>query len=491
MVSLYQENKQKEAADLVKGGLGKHYTDEIRRLSEKASRMQFENLQKRRIANETLILKLNRYLYYTIGLVFLFFLFNFFQLIRFFRKQKLIQERLKQNEEIFSTLFYKSPVMKWIVNEETRQITDVNDAICEFFGFSKVEMTGKTADQIGILLPPGIRETLNKQLQLKGKLRNVEVYTSNKKGEKKWISIDIDPINLYGTKSLIAAMLDITERKESELHVISLNEELEGKVLLKTKEIRESEEKLKILNEQLELKVQERTEQLEKANKELEAFSYSVSHDLRAPLRSINGFATIIEEDYGNKMDDEEKRLLSVIKTNTQKMGNLIDDLLAFSRMGRKEISKSAIDTQKMVTEVIHDLSPQETTKISWIIHALPSCWGDANTIPQVWVNLISNAIKYSRKKEIPEIEIGGFAEEGQTVFYVKDNGVGFDETYSNKLFRVFQRLHSESEFEGTGVGLALADKIISKHGGKMWATSKPDKGACFYFSLPDNQYLN
>lgn len=222
--------------------------------------MQFENLQKRRIANETLILKLNRYLYYTIGLVFLFFLFNFFQLIRFFRKQKLIQERLKQNEEIFSTLFYKSPVMKWIVNEETRQITDVNDAICDFFGFSKVEMAGKTADQIGILLPPGIRETLNKQLQLKGKLRNVEVYTSNKKGEKKWISIDIDPINLYGTKSLIAAMLDITERKESELHVVSLNEELEGKVLLKTKEIRESEEKLKILNEQLELKVQERTE---------------------------------------------------------------------------------------------------------------------------------------------------------------------------------------------------------------------------------------
>ena len=167
-------------------------------------------------------------------------------------------------------------------------------------------------------------------------------------------------------------------------------------------------------------------------------------------------------------------------------MGQLIDDLLAFSRMGRQEILKTNIDTHKMVEEVIEELIPKVKTKyIHWIIHSLPKVNGDMNTIRQVWINLISNAIKYSGNKERQCIEIG-FADQGrQFVFYVKDNGVGFDEKYKDKLFKVFQRLHSTEEFEGTGVGLALVEKIISKHGGKVWAEGKNNEGACFYFSLP------
>jgi light-regulated signal transduction histidine kinase (bacteriophytochrome) len=230
----------------------------------------------------------------------------------------------------------------------------------------------------------------------------------------------------------------------------------------------------------------ERTAQLEAVNKELEGFSYSISHDLRAPLRAIIGFTTILEEDYSSKLDNEARRITSVIKSNANTMGQLIDDLLAFSRTGRHGIIKTNIDTREMVKEVIGNLATQyDQSKISWVIGFLPSVKADMHTIRQVWINLISNAVKYSAKKETPRIEIGSFMKEGQTVFFIKDNGVGFDEQYSNKLFKVFQRLHSADEFEGTGVGLALVEKIISKHMGKVWAEAAVNTGATFYFSLP------
>lgn len=230
----------------------------------------------------------------------------------------------------------------------------------------------------------------------------------------------------------------------------------------------------------------ERTNQLVKLNEELEAFTYSVSHDLRAPLRGIIGFTNILEEDYSAKLDDEAKRITSVIKNNTLKMGQLIDDLLAFSRMGKKELVKTEINSMQLVREVINEMSLHNNDKeIRWNIGSLHPVNADINTIRQVWVNLISNAIKYSAKKDEPRIEIGSTRDRKEVVFYVKDNGVGFDEAYKDKLFKVFQRLHSAEEFEGTGVGLALVEKIVSRHGGKVWAEGKEGQGACFYFSLP------
>jgi signal transduction histidine kinase len=233
---------------------------------------------------------------------------------------------------------------------------------------------------------------------------------------------------------------------------------------------------------ELESKVRERTLQLENANKELESFSYSISHDLRAPLRAVIGFTSILEEEYSSELDDEAKRLTSVIKKNTQKMGDLIDDLLNFSRLARNDIVKTHINSNEMVREVINGLDAKNN--IRWNIQSLPDINADINTIRQVWINLISNAIKYSRNQQHSYIEIGTSMHEGQNTFFVKDNGVGFDQQYSHKLFKVFQRLHAANEFEGTGVGLAIVEKIITKHGGKVWAEAEEGKGASFFFTV-------
>jgi PAS domain S-box-containing protein len=227
-------------------------------------------------------------------------------------------------------------------------------------------------------------------------------------------------------------------------------------------------------------------QELLKANSEMEAFTYSVSHDLRAPLRRIVGFAHILEEEYSSKLDDEAKRITNVIKDNSLKMGQLIDDLLAFSRMTRQDIVKGNVNMEKLVQEVVADIiHTSPGTHIEWIIDSLPFARADSSLLRQVWINLVSNAVKYSAKTPQSRIEIGYYFENNQTVFFVRDNGIGFNEKYSNKLFRVFQRLHSAEEFEGTGVGLAIAEKIITKHGGRIWATGEEGKGAVFYFSLP------
>jgi signal transduction histidine kinase len=247
-------------------------------------------------------------------------------------------------------------------------------------------------------------------------------------------------------------------------------------------------------NQDLEEKIRVRTSQLETVNSELESFSYSISHDLRAPLRSIAGFAGMLEENFSAKMEPEANRILLVIKTNTEKMGHLIDDLLSFSRIGRQEIKKTRINTFEMVKQVIAECAPQTNSSgIEWAVGSLPESMGDLNALRQVWINLISNAVKYSRNNSRPHIEIGSYVdpEKDHQVFFVRDNGAGFNEKYKNKLFKVFQRLHRADQFEGTGIGLAIVEKVISKHGGYVWAEAAVDNGACFYFSLPYHLNLN
>lgn len=221
-------------------------------------------------------------------------------------------------------------------------------------------------------------------------------------------------------------------------------------------------------------------------NNELEAFTYSVSHDLRAPLRSIDGYSKILQEDYGSKMDSEANRLLNIIKNNARRMGQLIDDLLDFSRLGRKELEKSTVNMEALVTHVQQELVSQEKErKIQFKINRLEDVNGDARMMRQVWINLISNAIKYSRLQEVATIEIGSNIDDNRVIYFIRDNGVGFDMKYADKLFGVFQRLHKVQEFEGTGVGLALAHRIVSRHGGKIWAEANVNKGATFFFFIP------
>jgi signal transduction histidine kinase len=255
----------------------------------------------------------------------------------------------------------------------------------------------------------------------------------------------------------------------------------------KEKEARQRAEKeLVSLNTQLEQRVIERTYQLEAANKELEAFTYSVSHDLRAPLRAVDGFSKFVLEDYENKLDSEGKRLLNLIRTNIQKMDQLITDLLALSRVTRGELSFSGIDMTQMAISIFKEsAAPDVTDKISLTVDPLPEGYADPTYMRQVWTNLIANAIKFSSKKKKPVIKIGGSKENGFNVYFVKDNGVGFNPEYTHKLFGVFQRLHKSDDFEGTGVGLAIIQRIIHRHGGKVWAEGEEGKGATFYFSLP------
>jgi signal transduction histidine kinase len=240
--------------------------------------------------------------------------------------------------------------------------------------------------------------------------------------------------------------------------------------------------------EEREKKIIERTAELEASNQEMESFSYSVSHDLRAPIRAINGFANILEESQQEKIDDEGKELLKIITSEGKRMGQLIDDLLAFSRLGRKEIEKSDIDMETMVNSVVEEILNlnKGTYKAKIMIKDLSVARGDPALLRQVWVNLISNALKFSNHNSLPLIEIGSFYKEGSVVYYIKDNGVGFDMKYYDKLFGVFQRLHSNEEFEGTGIGLAIIKRTITRHGGNVWAEGEINKGSTFYFSLPE-----
>jgi signal transduction histidine kinase len=226
--------------------------------------------------------------------------------------------------------------------------------------------------------------------------------------------------------------------------------------------------------------------ELEAANKELESFSYSVSHDLRAPLRAIDGYSSMLEENYFPVLDDEGKRLLSVIRESSLKMGRLIDHLLAFSRLGRKALVKEVFDTGALVREVLAELRVAEDRPAAAVaLGALPRSWGDRALLKQVWTNLISNAVKYSSGRPAPHLEISGSESADETVYLVKDDGAGFDMRYYDKLFGVFQRLHTENEFPGTGVGLAIVQRVVTRHGGRAWAQGQPGEGAEFFFSLP------
>lgn len=265
-------------------------------------------------------------------------------------------------------------------------------------------------------------------------------------------------------RRMVSGMTDLTERRMAEIRIQHLNSELEHRVV-------------------------ERTAQLESANKELEAFSYSVSHDLRAPLRSVDSFSRIVLEDYGPQLDEEGCRLLNIVRTEAQRMAQLIDDLLSFSRMGRSELQSGKCNLQKMFQAVWESLPAESRSHVKQFdVQPMPSAFGDRNMVQQVLTNLLANAAKFSRPQPDARIEAGGRVINGMNEYYVRDNGVGFDPRYAHKLFGVFQRLHAEHEFEGTGVGLAIVQRIVLRHGGEVRAEATPGTGAIFYFSLPGKE---
>ena len=373
-------------------------------------------------------------------------------------------ESLQQSEERFRRAVLDAP-FPILLHAEDGTIIQAGNSWCEITGYTPEE------------------------------LRTVGDWTERAYGERKaLVQAEIDALytldhrkyegdHVIRTKS---GTLRIWEFSSAPLGRLPDGRRLVISMAMDVTERRQAEEEIRQLNQTLEQRVRDRTAQLETANKELESFSYSVSHDLRAPLRAIDGFARMLEEDCGARLDDEGRRMLGVICSEAKRMGQLIDDLLAFSRMNRQQVDVATIDMTALAQAVFEEHAAQAPGRqLQFRLQPLPPAQGDCAMLRQVLANLCSNAIKYTRPRAVAEIEMGGRTEGGENLYYVKDNGVGFDMKYARKLFGVFQRLHTEDEFEGTGVGLALVQRVIHRHGGRLWAEAKLDEGATFYFTIP------
>ncbi|WP_395046591.1 PAS domain S-box protein [Flavobacterium sp.] len=371
------------------------------------------------------------------------------------------EERRKTNEYLENLIDSASvPIIVWNRNYK---ITRFNKAFENITGRTEKEVIDESLE---ILFPPAsVDNSMNLiKKTLKGEQMEVEeINIAHIDGSVRIILWNSASIMSSDGKTLIATIAqgnDITLRKQAE-------------------------EVIKKMNINLEKRVIERTSQLESANKELEAFSYSVSHDLRAPLRHIGGFVDLLIKNNSAQLNESGLRYLSIISESSNEMGNLIDALLTFSRLGRSELQGTKIKTKTIVNHVLKTFTRELAGRnVEIKVAELPDSWGDENLLNQVWINLISNALKYSRNLDKAVIEIGGKMEGEKAIFYIKDNGVGFDMKYADKLFCVFQRLHKAKDFEGIGIGLANVNRIVMRHGGNCWAESEVGKGATFFFSI-------
>jgi PAS domain S-box-containing protein len=371
--------------------------------------------------------------------------------------QRLV-DRMDPQEGRYRMLFENSPLPMWVVEAGTLRFLGVNEAAIRLYGYTREEFLQMTAEDVR--RPEDVeafREFLRREsgAVIRGTFRH-----RKKNGEL----IDVEGVgNLVtwrGRAARLVLLNNITERKRTQ-------------------------EELERLNRELEDRVRSRTEQLEAANKELEAFSYSVSHDLRAPVRHIDGFVKLLEREQPPGTD-KAAHYLRTIASSSRRMAALIDDLLALSRTGRAPLELRAVQLGPMVEEVIVDLRPDlARRKIEWRLAPLPTVRGDPSLLRVVLQNLLDNAVKYTQRQPAALVEVGALRlEDGETAIFVRDNGVGFDMRYYDRLFGVFQRLHRAEEFEGTGIGLATARRVIHRHGGRIWGKGEPGRGACFFFTV-------
>ena len=371
----------------------------------------------------------------------------------------------RERESVFRALFEQRAVGVAHVETPTGRFLRVNDRYAEILGYGRDELVDRTFRDV--THPEDVRassELVEDLLEGRRREYTIDKRYVRKDGTLVWVTLSVSPMWAPGEtpSTHIAMVLDVTERKGAEERMADLNAELERRVA-------------------------RRTELLTEANRELEAFSYSVSHDLRAPLRAIDGFSRILSEEKGSQLDDEGRRLLGIVSGNARKMGQLIDDLLTFSRSSRAEMRRTRVDMTALAQAAFAEarLTVPSGERVELRMAELPPAQGDSDLLRQVWANLVGNAVKFSALVERPVVEIDGEIETGRIIYRVRDNGAGFDMAYAHKLFGVFQRLHAPKEFSGTGVGLALVKRIVSRHGGDVAAEGAVGRGATFSFWLP------
>ncbi|MBA7532791.1 Adaptive-response sensory-kinase SasA [subsurface metagenome] len=420
-------------------------------------------------------------------------------------ERKRVNEALIKSEERLRFITENTGDVLYRLQYDTMTFDYLSPAIYTLTGYTAEEINKISFKSIiNQTVIPGVPDVSSEELIKKrregktGEWR-AEFKILSKGGEEKWLGDHSFPWKDDSGKIIgsTGILQNITEHKRTEEELKKYREHLEELVKERTAELEEKTRKIEESQKALTFLLEDVNEarmglenanlKLKEANKELESFSYSVSHDLRAPLRAIHGFSAKFFNHYSNKVDDEGKRILKVISDNTQKMGQLIDDLLSFSRMGRTMIRKVDINMNDLLKETWNEsksYSPERKIRIN--IDTLPPLYGDRNMVRQILVNLLSNALKFTKFKKESTIEVGFEKKNSEIIYFVKDNGVGFDMQYAGKLFNVFQRLHDESEFKGTGVGLAIVRRIIQRHGGKVWTESKVNKGATFYFTIPN-----